>query len=181
MINCSPLVQIVDIKLNEAWVPIVARWHHDEWLNHHEGLNGQGRSPRMIHKKLLERQASLGNHLGDEPLPTTFVALLGTEPVGTVSVVYYNFTAANAATEWLTNLYVLPQHRCRGIASELLHAAMAYADSLAIERLLLYTNDQMAFYKKRHWRSVNNGVVQGQVVEIMDYEFLPPQKAARGH
>lgn len=171
MTNNNHRVRISNLNTNDAWVPLIALWHHNEWLRNHHGLDGRDRSASVIKKKLSERQAALARHLSDDDLPTTFVALLDSDPVGTVSLVYYKFSQEQEATEWLTNLFVLPEYRCRGIASELLCAALGHACSLNLPRLLLYTNDQVGFYQKRRWRSINNGVVQGQKVEIMDYVF----------
>jgi len=160
---------ISNLNEHESWLPLVALWHHDEWLRTHSGLEGRGRSPEVIEKKLCERRHALSRHLGEEPLPTTFVAHWAGDPIGTVSLVYYQFTHDQNPTEWLTNLFVLPEYRRRGVASHLLNSAIAYASSHDLHRLLLYTNDQVDFYRKRHWRPLNRGLVQGEKVEIMDY------------
>ena len=167
--NTQREIEISNVNQCHEWLPQIALWHHNEWLRAHLSSDV---CPKSIASKLSEREKTLARHLCDDPLPTTLVAHIGDRPVGTVSLVYYQFTKSSEATEWLTNLFVIPECRCRGIASLLLSCAIEYANSHLLERLLLYTSDQVAFYQKRHWRSINRGVVQGQNVEIMGYEFL---------
>jgi len=171
-LDCEQEVKISNLIDCACWIPTIAQWHHQEWLKDREGLHGRDRSPHVIEKKLSEREQTLQRHLTDDPLPTTFVAHRANQPLGTVSLVYYQFSNEQTPTEWLTNLYVLPESRCRGIATELLHAAISHAVSLKLTRLLLYTSDQKSFYAKRHWRSINQGSVQGQQVEIMDFPLV---------
>ncbi len=173
MTNKNESIRISNLNANEAWVSVIAQWHHEEWLRNHSGLDGRDRSESVINKKLLERQNALLRHYSNDPLPTTFVALHDDVPVGTVSLVYYKFSKDQEVTEWLTNLFVVPEYRCQGIASTLLQTAIDYAYLLKLPRLLLYTSDQVSFYHKRRWRSINNGLIQGQKVEIMDYILEP--------
>lgn len=160
---------ICNLSEHAEWIPLIALWHHNEWLKTYNGLSGRFRSADVIKQRLTERQNALTKHLSGEPLPTTFVAHSGDEPLGTVSLVYYQFSKDQQSTEWVTNLFVLPAYRRHGIASKLLQYAIDYAAVMRLSRLLLYTSDQMDFYRKRHWRSVSQGVVQGEKVEIMDY------------
>ncbi len=169
MVELSQRICISNLNRHDAWLPLIALWHHNEWLKTHPGLEGRDRSPEAIKHKLCERRSALSRHLGEDPLPTTFVAHLGDAPIGTVSLVYYQFTSEQRPTEWVTNLFVLPEYRRRGIASDLLARAIEHAGAHRLHRLLLYTNDQVDFYRKRRWRSINRGLVQGQKVEIMDY------------
>lgn len=162
-------IQISNLGEHESWIPTIALWHHNEWLNTHEGLEGRDRSPEVIERKLHERHTSLQKHICSDVLPTTFVAHQNNEPLGTVSLVYYQFTNDHCPTEWLTNLFVRPENRQQGIASMLLSCAVNFADACELPRLLLYTDDQVEFYRKRNWRSINRGLVQGKKVEIMDY------------
>ncbi len=156
--------EISELKSHPEWLPQVAQWHHLEWLTTHPGY-----SKHEAAKRLEERKRSLQKHLSTNALPTTFVAHEHDEPVGTVSLVYYQFTQSQKASEWLTNLYVAEPKRGQGIASSLLRCAIKFAQMKKIPRLLLYTRNHAEFYRKRSWRSINRGLVQGEQVEIMDY------------
>jgi GNAT superfamily N-acetyltransferase len=160
---------INNLREHKTWLPLIAIWHHNEWLRTYDGMEKRQHSPESVAHNLVERKRSLSKHLGDDILPTTFVASLGDRPLGTVSLVYYQLDQSSEPTEWLTNLYVIPKFRQMGIASKLLRTAIDYANANKLSRLLLYTADRADFYKKRQWRSINRGIVQGQKVEIMDY------------
>ncbi|MFT5082049.1 MAG: GNAT superfamily N-acetyltransferase [Lentisphaeria bacterium] len=166
-------VTITNLKEQPPWIDTVALWHHQEWLNGRKLLNECQTSRQHIDAKLDERKASLKRHMDNAPLPITFIAHLDDLPLGSVSLVYYQFVASAEQSEWLTNLYVVPTHRCKGIASTLLDHAQRYAHDIGLERLLLYTTDQANFYKKRGWITVNEGLVQGHRVEILDYIINP--------
>ncbi|MFL0803744.1 MAG: GNAT family N-acetyltransferase [Agarilytica sp.] len=162
---------IIDLTQQPSWAPTIARWHHEEWLKNHSGLEGRARSAEHIAKKLAQREHSLAQHLNDDPLPTTFVAHRKEVPIGTVSLVYYQFTQDKRPSEWLTNLYVLPELRRQGVAGALLEHALQYACEHDLPCLMLYTSTSADFYRKRRWRTINKGIVQGLKVDIMDYKL----------
>ncbi len=167
----AEVFQISNLTQQAPWVPVIAGWHHQEWLRTHEGLEGRNRSPDVLQGKLEQREAALSTHINEEPLPTTFVAHRGDFPLGTVSLVYYQFTNDKKPSEWLTNLFVLPDFRQQGIADRLLKHALSYAQNQNLPRLMLYTSSSANYYHKRQWRRVNRGIVQGLKVDIMDYKL----------
>ncbi len=167
----AEVFQISNLTQQAQWVPAIAGWHHQEWLRTHEGLEGRHRSSEALQGKLTQREASLSAHINEETLPVTFVAHRGNFPLGTVSLVYYQFTNDKKPSEWLTNLFVLPDFRRQGIADRLLKHALAYAQAQNLPRLMLYTSSSANFYHKRQWRRVNRGIVQGLKVDIMDYKL----------
>jgi GNAT superfamily N-acetyltransferase len=67
-------------------------------------------------------------------------------------------------TPWLCGVYVVPEHRRRGIASELVRHAMQVAKRLGVEALYLYaeTDAAEALYRSVGW----------QVLERLAYSKL---------
>lgn len=167
LLKIEPKIQISNLREFAHWVPTVSRWHHEEWFK----ASGLPADDPTIEEKYLEREAALRDHLADKTLPVTFVAHNGGNPIGTVSLVYYTFKDNQAPREWLSNLYVVPEYRCSGIASELLDVALNYARDLRLQRLYLYTRDQENFYKKRNWRFLMYGKVQQQRVSVLDFQL----------
>ncbi len=170
--NLAPNVnyQISNLRDSAHWLPVIAQWHHDEWLKH-QSISGRAHSSEEALDRLRQRRDSLSLHLKSTGLPSTFVAHVLGEPIGSVSLVYYQFTKDNHATEWLTNLFVLPEFRKQGVAQSLLSLALEHAMEMKVPKLMLYTSDSADYYRKRHWRTINHGIVQGQKVEIMDYQL----------
>lgn len=148
----------------------MAHWHHNEWLRVRRDSDG-GRGEEEVADRLRQRHDSLSLHLKGVGLPATFIAHSSGNPIGSVSLVYYQFTKDNHASEWLTNLYVLPEYRKQGIAASLLSTAISHAIEMNVPKLMLYTSNCGDYYRKRKWRTINHGVVQGQKVEIMDYQL----------
>ena len=157
--------QISNLNQHTHWLSTVTMWHHQEWLKASDYPADHPESET----KFQERKCALQAHLSSQKLPVTFVAHANDKPIGTVSLVYYNVQNEHPPSEWLSNLYVVPQFRQRGIASELLNVALRHAKELGLQRLLLYTRDQADFYKKRHWRFLTFGTVQRQRVSVLDY------------
>lgn len=153
---------IVDLRSQPQWLEPVACWHHQEWL--------KGRSNAL---ELDEQQYSLDRrvtilqaHLGQEPIPSTFVACVEGEPVGSASVVYYEFTAGKRS-EWLTNVYVQPAWRRRGIACRLVRHVCEYAAKQGVASIRLYTRDQCRYYERLGWQTVGKAVLNGNTVGIL--------------
>ncbi len=167
--SVNDAIVISNLIEHPHWVATVSAWHHGEWLQAQSARPGASVKPSEIAKKKGERERLLASHLSDAPIPATFVAHCAGMPVGSVSLVYYQFTQDQRPSEWLTNLFVLPNNRYQGIGDGLLRHALRYAQHHDVARLMLYTNDRAAFYRKRQWRPVNRGIVQGQKVDILDY------------
>jgi len=160
-------IEIHDLRDFPQWLPAVAAWHHQEWL--------QGCQDREVDSAgaLAKRIKLLQEHTDDELIPRTFLAVATTGqgealPVGSVSIVYYHFTSQSTPGEWLTNLYVDESYRGGGVGQQLLMHAEQFAATAGIGLLRLYTRDQDSFYSKRDWRFSHQGRVQGAVVSVFD-------------
>lgn len=89
------------------------------------------------------------------------------EPVGSVSLVSYRATDAEVASIWLTNMYVVPEHRHQGLATALLQKAEDYARSIQVQNLSLFAQDAKDFYLKRRWLPYKQLDLQGTPVDIL--------------
>lgn len=161
-------IQISNLKECHEWLPEVTLWHHNEWLRACELPEGHPERET----KYQERLCALRLHLSSHKLPVTFVAHKNGAPIGTVSLVFYNVRNDQPPSEWLSNLYVVPEYRRRGIATELLEVAINHAKKLQLQRIFLYTRDQAEYYQKRNWRFLTYGTVQKQQVAVLDYALI---------
>ena len=146
-------------------VPILAQWHHEEWLKDRE------LAPDFDKNQSLEKRASvLRSHFVKESLPRSFVAMYYGRPIATVSLVYFGFTPeVEKRSLWLTNLYVEPELRGVGLGALMLDYAWDYAQKYehSLEKVMLYTRDKQDFYRKHGWQNAGSGRVQGQDVFIL--------------
>lgn len=166
------MVAIANLSDNPEWLDQVADWHHGEWLRHkparlNKGVN-QEDSEKEDQQQKLKRRHVLQAHFGDAAIPSTFVALIDDEPVGSVSVVYYQFSRNQAKSPWLTNVYVRPEFRSRGIAEKLLVHVCDYAKRSGLSSLKLYTYDQENYYLNRGWLKLRTGHLQKRPVSILE-------------
>lgn len=68
---------------------------------------------------------------------------------------------------WLGEIFVLPEHRGRGLGSTLTHALAEYAFSHGANSLFLYTPDQQSLYARLGWQQISQEMVHNELVSIM--------------
>lgn len=155
------------------WCHHLALWHHEQWLIDQllSDDSGQGEStcPLNAEQDLALREQRLQRHLTDDAFPHSFVAHVDHEPVGSVSLVIYDFSQPGTCRHWMTNMYVVPECRRRGIAGLLMHSALRYARAQRIKELRLFTRDQTSYYQQRGWHCVDKGRVQCREVDILSF------------
>jgi GNAT superfamily N-acetyltransferase len=165
----SSKVLIPDIQpLREYphWLTTVAAWHHEVWLNEQRDRFGHV-DPVRAQDSLQKRCELLRSHLSSDPLPESFIAIYHERVVASVSIVRYQFLSGQDCSEWLTNVYVAPEYRRRGIAAQIIDRACEYAASLGVPELKLYTSERAEYYRKLGWQGRGSGHVQGREVDIL--------------
>lgn len=168
-------VFIANLRDYPQWVSQVALWHHTEWLAGYQSNRRISHDDRDISDDIREREHNLRSHLGRDVVPTTFIAVAShdeyEQAVGSVSVVHYKFSRERAPSDWLTNLYVIPEFRRRGVGQRLLTAMEDYARGHRIGLLKLYTRDLENYYRQRGWHYSHTGLVQGHSVAVLEKRF----------
>lgn len=99
------------------------------------------------------------------------------EPIGCVSLVNYTYKAEVDASQpnclehpvWLSNLYVEPNYRDRGVGQQLINACADYARKHGIKELWLSASDYTQYYLKRGWCVIRQTKLGGAKVNIMRY------------
>lgn len=92
-------------------VDTISNWHFEEWVNPARG------------DSLAAWSTNLGQYANRDRISTSFVALTGTEPLGSVSLSEQKMSTHPELSSWLSGMYVKPLARGRGVARALvLHA-----------------------------------------------------------
>jgi GNAT superfamily N-acetyltransferase len=136
-------------------VPVVSDWHFDEW-----GTNDPGTTP-------ADWASELAGRCERDRIPITFVALVGSEPVGSTSLVHWDMETRRDLTPWLASVYVVPAFRQRGVATALVTGALAKARELGVRRLHLWTRSAAGLYERLGWRPLVEEPYAGKTVLVM--------------
>lgn len=137
------------------FVPVIAGCVFDHW----------GKMYRM--PSVEDQIEKISERLNIDRFPLAFVALSGVVPVGTASLKIQEMTTHKHFYHWLGTVYVLPEHRNRGIGSALVQNAEIKARELGVKTLYLHTPDKERFYLKRDWETIERPVYFDMPVVIM--------------
>jgi GNAT superfamily N-acetyltransferase len=109
------------------------------------------------------------NHLNDEIMPMTFIALDDAKPVGMCSL-RENDGLSNSYKPWFCSFCVAADYQGRGIGKQLMNKALEKAKQLGCDRLYLgVIDDSMRrYYEKLGWKKIGTDVVQSYQIMIME-------------
>ncbi len=147
-------VRIESIAGHLDLLETVSGWHFNEWGDPARG------------DTLAAWSANLQQYINGDRIPTIFVALAGTEPLGSVSLNQQDMSTHPELSPWLSGMYVKPAARGCGVARALVLHALAWARMAGIPRLYLYTRSARGLYEKTGWQ-----VIPGREAE--EYEGRP--------
>jgi len=114
-----------------------------------------------------DRAAKFNAHLNRDKLPIAWVAHDGDLALGTAALRTTDLEGREDLGPWLGGVFVSPNYRRRGIASELCRVAEAKAYAQGIERLYLFTHGQEPLYERLGWSIIEHTVWQGHECSIM--------------
>jgi len=136
-------------------VDVIARWHFAEW-----GHLDPSNTLEAWTEGLRQRTRS-------DQIPTTYVALEGDEPLGSVTLVEHDMLTRPDLSPWVAGVYVISARRHQGIGSALVRYAVHQAAQIGVKRLYMYTNPAREFYTKLGWSLLEEDEYEGQPVSIM--------------
>ena len=137
----------------------LAQWHHAEWSYLNPGTSLQGRIDKM--------QA----YLKGEFLPSTWVAHMNDQPLGSAAIVQQDMDIHLDKSPWLASVFVSPESRKQGTGSALVRQVMDAARQQGVPRLWLYTPDKASFYKQLGWSVFSEEEYHGHRVTIMSVQL----------
>lgn len=149
-----PTFQVDYLADHPDLIPVLAEWHHHQWSYLSQSTT------------LEQRIARLRQH-GRRQLPTSFVALLDGQPVGSAALIPNDMTDQDRFSPWLANVYVVPHQRRHGIGAALVQRVAEEARALGFRRLYLYTEDQERFYAGLGWEVVDRRHYRGYLMTVM--------------
>jgi GNAT superfamily N-acetyltransferase len=153
------MVRVDYLSGNEACIPTLAEWHHNQW-----GYLNPG-------SEVKDYIASLRKQLGQRQVPTAFIAMSDDVLVGSASLVTFDMDTRMDLSPWLASVYVAPDHRNRGVGSALVERVVVEALDIGIETLYLFTPDRESFYARMGWSVLERTEYRGESVVIMSIDL----------
>lgn len=113
--------------------------------------------------------ARFSDHLNDQYLPITFVALDSDVPVGMCSL-RENDGIRPDLTPWLGSLVVDPRYQKQGTGKMLADATVKKAKELGFEKLYLFAFDPTIpeYYKRLGWKKIGMDEFKSHPVTVME-------------
>ena len=142
-------------------IDTIAHWHFQEWG--HADPTGSAQS----------WADGLRQRTNRDYIPATFVALEGSELLGSVTLTDHDMNSHMDLSPWLAGLFVKPEKRGIGIGSALTTHAVRAAAEMGVDRLYLYSESARDLYRKLGWQSIAEDFYEGQIVTIMYYDVQP--------
>lgn len=115
-----------------------------------------------------EQIGKISERLNKDQFPLAFVAIKGSEPVGTASLKIQEMTTHEHLYHWLGTVYVVPEQRNIGIGTALVRQAEMKARELGVKSLHLHTPNKERFYATRGWVPIDRPVYFDMPVVVME-------------
>jgi len=143
---------------HQQHIPTLAQWQQNQWSNI---------SPHLTIQKRID---FMQKHPAKAYIPTTCIALLNNELMGSASLVENDMKDYANYGPWLASVYVAPEHRRKGAATALIEKIITQSRLLNYERLFLFTPDQHDFYAQRGWKLFEQTRYHNESIDIMLFE-----------
>ena len=133
---------------------MLAAWHFGQWAY----LDPAHDVPMRIREFAEERPGGC---------PQTFVAVFDGAPIGSASLIEHDLSSRKDLSPWLASVFVLAEHRRRGVASALVDRVVCHAADFGVSALYLFTPDQTALYAGLGWERFDETILAGEVQTMM--------------
>jgi predicted N-acetyltransferase YhbS len=150
-------VQIEFLADRSEFIPTLAEWHFREWAY----LRPDDSVANRV--RLLQERS------GRRELPITFVALSGTELLGSAMLIHHEMDTHPQFTPWLAGVFVAPAHRRRGIGRALAQHVLCEAAARGFYTVYLLTPGAQDFFAHLGWSIVEHTRYKDTDVTIMSH------------
>ena len=148
-------MQVSHIKYFQHWIPIIAKWVHEEWAYVYP------------QKTLQDIQRTLIGRTHENELPITLVAHDERGVLGTASLKAEDLDLVPELTPWISSVYVHPDHRGEGVGSALAAEIERIAAGLGYHRLHLFNPLSQGVFEKLGWKLLKTVQYGGKELAIL--------------
>ncbi len=137
------MLKIYPLSEKKTLYPILAYWSYNNWYLHRN-------VPFNLVLHEYKKRADF------DALPCSFIAFWGEVPVGMISIKETDMLRRQDLSPWLSALYVSPEHREKGIGSELIRTVLNYCYRKGFKRIYLFIDSRFMnilekYYVTRGW------------------------------
>lgn len=157
VIQVSPLLYCPDAGA------IAVRWIYDEW--------GARRDRSEIDFEQMAQR-----YENSESLPIMFIARSEGLPVGCVILAANDLSGKEHLSPWLCSLFVVPEHRNKGVGCKLVSYLEAHANRIGFSEIFLFTPDAQEWYLKQGYRIIENTKHEEKNVSVMSKSIAVCEK-----
>ena len=149
-------------------LPLLAEWHFREWSHLRPGETLQDGVRRL-------RECTRPGGI-----PSTFVAIADGQLIGSASLVRNDMEIRMTLSPWLSDVYVAPAHRRRGVGSMLVRRVVEEAEGLGVPRLFLFTTsrENERLYARLGWSVRERVEFRGKLRVIMQIDIGAPHESS---
>ncbi len=136
-------ISIVPLYEKPEYAPILAHWSYSEWYLKRD-------IPFDVNLKAYQRRSQ------SRKIPLSLVAIVGTVPVGMVSLKENDLWSRKDLNPWLASLFVLKEYRHIGVGTMLVRQLVREAEALGYAGLHLFLghneeSDLGRYYRNLGW------------------------------
>lgn len=154
-------MKIEFLKENPVFFDAIAEHMFREWGQMSEGVT------------IARYYNYLEENLNTNRIPLTIIAKSGAnELLGFASLVSFDMEINKDLSPWISGVFVIPEHRGRGIGRLLINRLEQLAFGFGYERLYLYTFDKEAFYRSMSWEKLKDERYLNRDAVIMEKGIL---------
>jgi GNAT superfamily N-acetyltransferase len=107
----------------------------------------------------------------DGRLPLSLVAMKGNDLLGMVSLIFDDLPGYEHLNPWLASLFILPEHREKGVGSRLVEEAEALLKRNQLPRAYLFTESAGPFFERLGWSLIAKTVCHDHPIAIFTKNF----------
>ncbi len=132
-------LNIVNIYNHKKYIPQVSDWIFSEFI--------ENKIKNCSHLDIVTALESRP----EKSIPMTYIGLLGSQCVGTISIFVNDLKSQPELSPWLAALYVSPNYRKLGYAKNLIKKIEEVSSKMDCQKLYLRTETAGEYYLKLGW------------------------------
>lgn len=148
-------MQISHVKYFQTWIPIIAKWIHEEWAYVYP------------QKSFLDIQKTLFGRMNENELPITLIAHDERGVLGTASLKESDLDILPGLTPWISSVYVHPDFRGTGVGRALAEEVEKIAAHKGYKKLYLFNPLSQGVFEKLGWVMVETVNYGGKELAIL--------------